>query len=474
MTGIFNRTPAAAKEVLAVEEMSTVDMVVSDEAYDDAVAIGQEAEVDAAAISQAMSVSDRVVAQEAMVAEMLAKPELITAGTVALARESMDLAMVALGAESAGSDFRVSIESMESAPVEAMEVTHEGVKDVAKKIYEGIKMVFKKIVLQIKKLAVKLVIAMDGSSAKAASMLKAFEANKDFVPTAKELPEEVATKLIARVGGINVLNSAWGDKGILTAQGNLEAVRTFTESVTGDLETLHKVADAEADGSDAAKLLAALKSGSFKSFKYQVAQAVAKGDKAGLAKIEVGGTAKALKLTNDQLAELNIPEGVVSGSVQFYPTFPKGNKLHGVVFYSVDVGEDASAAAIVGAIKYSNGTVTALSESDIAKAAKSATVLARDVIVAKLRGFETASKDLKAYSDARMKDVDKAMKDIDTIAKKSDGLAVFNRLAGSELNMSRMFIAGNHISSVLAGASTTRAVLGGIAAHINMYAKPGK
>jgi len=96
-------------------------------------------------------------------------------------------------------------------------------------------------------------------------------------------------------------------------------------------------------------------------------------------------------------------------------------------------------------------------------------VLGKTAIEAGLRALKPASKQLKSFADARMKDIDKVMKEIDVVAKKATGMTMFNRLSNSEFNKIRLFMASTYISAIFAEVKGTRARLATIQQHIAMY-----
>jgi len=472
--GIFGKTEMAAAVVTVADTLSTEDMILADQAFDDAAAIATEAESDYESMSQALAVGQQVEVQAALATETLEHPEVVNAATVALARESMALAVIAMGG-TLSPEYAVSTEAMQSAPVQSLEVATEGLKDTAKKIYEGIKMIFKKIALSMKKLAAKLVVALNSVGSKAEAVLKSFSVDKDSIPDTAGFDVKVAAKLIKSRAAMTAMIAAGQDTDGFGV-GNIQAISAFTSEAAADLTALF--AAAGKDGAATEKsLLVALTAGGFKSFKYQLAAEVAKaGSASGLSKLDLGGKAKKLELSSDQTDELNLPKDTVSGSASFYPTYVKGNSIHGVVFYATELSEDElkSSSDVLASVKYSNASVTAMSDKEIEDAAKALKIMDRAAIVTMLEGLKSASKDLKKFSDSRMKDIDVATKEIDAAAKAGEGVALFNRIAGSEFNKIRMFIAGNHISSVFAMASLAKHQLGFVVANIKTYSAPGK
>jgi len=176
----------------------------------------------------------------------------------------MELALVALGG--GVSDYQVSTESMESAPLQALEVTTEGIKDVSKKIYESIKMVFKKIMLSMKKLVAKLVVAMDGTSKKAKAMAKSF-AIDSAGQVAKKFEEKDALRLVKRSAGFNLLADKFGgaDSVVGKLTENLKVLSEYSSQSIEDYGKFVEELKAVAANFEGDKVTEAFKNGDFKT-----------------------------------------------------------------------------------------------------------------------------------------------------------------------------------------------------------------
>jgi len=466
--GIFGSTAVQA----AGGGMGTIsheEDVLATNAFIEAGELAHEAESDYADMVQANVVGAKLDTQAAMVGTMLGKPESITSGTVAMARESMELALVALGG--GVSDYQVSTESMEAAPLQALEVTTEGIKDVAKKIYESIKMVFKKIALTMKKMTAKLVVAMDGTSNLAEKMLASFM-KKGAKLTPQEFDEKTALSIVTRGSAFEVIADTVSDSkyAIYRLTTNLEAVRDYCDLRASDYTALvAAITKLTEDNADGDHVVTALKEGSFKSAQYVAASNAAKFGKAATAFKGLGSGLSELKLSADQLAEVSLPEGATSPV--FYPTFVKGSKIHGVVFYVPDVEsiDTSNPRELLGSVTFSNASFTAVDEAGLVASAKALKVMTVSEIEKALTVLKPATKALQLFAAARLKDVDRAMKEIDKAAKASSGIAVLNRIAGTEFNKTRMFIAGNYISTIFALAAYYRNEMTTVALHIKQY-----
>jgi len=475
--GILGST-SAHETVGGMGAISHEDDVLATDAFIEAAELAHESESDYADMVQATVVGAKLDTQAALADTMLGKPESITSGTVMMARESMELALVALGG--GVSDYQVSTESMESAPLQALEVTTEGIKDVSKKIYESIKMVFKKIALAMKKLAAKLVVAMDGTSKKAKAMTKSF-AIDNAGKVAKKFEEKTASKLVKRSAGFNLLAGKYSGATNVVSKltANLVVVTEYTAAVLADYTALAaavvtarvglKGTEEEHTKPELQIINDELKQLNPKTLAFVAAKARANNSTDKIDFKGIDGGAVAIDLTSDQLDETSAPDGATN--VVFYPTFTKGDKIHGVIFYTAELesGQDPTIDGLLHTIEYTNTSVTAYDESALESQGKALQVMSTSEITNKLDSLKDASKTIKSFSDARFKEIDGLNKEMDKAAKASSGLSVFNRLSGKQFNKTRMFVAGNYISSVFATASHYRNELATVAAHIGQY-----
>jgi len=454
----------------SVGTISHEDDVLATDAFIEAGELAHESESDYADMVQANVVGAKLDTQAALADTMLGKPESITSGAVMMARESMELALVALGG--GVSDYQVSTESMETAPLQALEVTTEGIKDVSKKIYESIKMVFKKISLTMKKLAAKLVVAMDGTSKKAKAMSKAFAINNSG-QIAGKFEEKTALQLVKRSAGFNLLAAEFGgaDKVVGALTANLEVVSEYSKQSIVDYATfttqVKKLTSENASGNIIAR---AFKDGAYKTLAFLTGKKAAEaGNTKGVNFTGIVGGVTPLKLTSDQLDESSVPDGATNAV--FYPTFVKGAKIHGVIFFTPEVEDDVDTnpRVLFGLIEYTNTSITAYDDDALETQGKSLQPMTAGDIEKKLGSLKDASKTIKAFSDARFKNIDQLTKEMDKSAKAGTGLSILNSISGKQFNKTRMFVAGNYISSVFATAAHYRNELATVAAHIGQY-----
>jgi len=447
------------------KEPTLAEDIMAEAAYDEAAVIAHESEVSAMQMLQGSAIADHLEDQAAYGEVLLADAGSINKSTVALARESMTLAVVALGGV-VSEEYLVSNEAMEASPAQAMEVTNEGVKDVAKKIYAGIKMLFAKIALQIKKLVAKLVVALNGTGKKAEKLLAKFKENKAAKPTKAKFEPEEAEKIIRSTMSVSA-SSEFDDDSFDT---NFKAVVKWSEGFDTDIDAI------EAAMKDNAELsvIDAVQGVSPKSIKMAVVKDIlkAKGNKSAakesLASLGKGLGFVAADVTKEQYSDLNVDSGEFA---VFLPLFVKGNSVHGALFHTkeaVDV-EKLDLGGIANLVSYKNSSYTYMTDAEVTEKSKNSEVMDRGEILATLTDMKTASKDLKKFSDSRLKELDTAMKDINKAASAAPGLAILNRLRTTEHNKIRMFIAGNYISSIFAEAQVTRSRLHLAVAHIDMY-----
>lgn len=463
-------TTSAQEHASGMGAISHEDDVLATDAFIEASELAHESESDYANMVQANVVGAKLDTQAAMADTMLGKPESITSGTVMMARESMELALVALGG--GVSDYQVSTESMESAPLQALEVTTEGIKDVSKKIYESIKMVFKKIALTMKKMAAKLVVAMDGTGKKAKAMAKSFAIDSRG-QIAGKFEEKTALRLVKRNAGFNLLAAEFGgaDKVVGALTSNLDVVSAYTQQSIVDYATftakVKELTDANTSGNI---ILKAFKDGVYKTISFLTGKKAAEaGTTKGAKFTGIDGSVTPLKLTTDQLDETSVPDGATN--VVFYPMFVKGAKIHGVVFFTPEVEDDVdtNSQVLFSLVEYTNTSITAYDDDALEAQGKSLQPMTVGDIEKKLNSLKDASKTVKSFSDARFKDIDRLTKEMDKSAKASSGLSILNSISGKQFNKTRMFVAGNYVSSIFATASHYRNELATVAAHIDQY-----
>ena len=476
--GIFGQL-STESEKLELGELSLHEDIMADQAFDEAQVLATESASDYMAMEQASAVADRLEAQSDVTAELLEHPEEVNAGTVAMARESMTLALTALGAKD--QDYVVSNESMVASPLHALQVTHEGIGKTTKSIYEGIKMLFKRISLTIKKLAAKLVVMLNRTGKKAEKMLKAFKADKTAHATKSKLEDSDATKIIDRTGGVRALkkpDDKFGDSAVEVYKKlavNMKMVKDVNSAyATGVSELKDAVIKYNNDSANTEKIenLSQITSSALGDMSTNKVfdKLVSTNDLNINAFItEIESNAKSLTITG-RIDDLSLTDEY-DGDPVFYPTYTKGNKIHGVVFYKkkVESGEDNTVLDILNSFKWTNASVSGILDDKLEVEKEKMTVKSREEINTDLTSLKPASTQLKTFADARQRDIETVVKEINKLAKDSGIKTIFKRYESKQATRTRMFVAGNYVASIFAMASTMRAELAAAAMHVSYY-----
>jgi len=468
--GIFGVT-SKPSEVAQDSELTIESMVMAEAAFDEAAELAHEAEVEAISIAQAVNVAEHMDQQAVLGTEAAQHPEMINSLSVALARESMVMATVALGGTCDAEEV-ITTESMTSAPVESMEVTTEGFKSRTKSIYEGIKILFKKIGLTMKKMAAKLVVAMDSTGKKAEKMLKNLKAMSKAVAKETKLSEKDSKKLNKSMGGYLGLRSAGSAfetpaQMMESLEKNMKALAVMGKDIAEDSQILSEAMQSDAvknaaNDTDRIKATFAAAKG-LASNKYLTAKSIAGATTVKVRAALSDGEIMAIS-DGDRKDALNLDSDVESFA--FYPTYVRGNNIHGVVIYVEKVDDAESVDDFLKAYKYKNAQVPGLTDDELDKEIPVGTQAYMNDTLTMLK---SASKKLKSFSDARMKDLDAISKAVDKEAKKASGFSFFNRLRDSEVTHIRLFAAANFVASIFAYAKFNRAILHSVAVHMDMY-----
>lgn len=140
--------------------------------------------------------TDQVEEQEAIIEE---KPEEVTEDTVAVAQEAffITLARLRLPYEEIRA-HRISIESSDSTPLQKLQVSCEGIKDMLKKIGDGIVKAIKAIINTIKKLFQNAVIFFDRSAKTIDALITKY---KDSTKAKINANDSVVKKVNSYFGG---------------------------------------------------------------------------------------------------------------------------------------------------------------------------------------------------------------------------------------------------------------------------------
>ena len=479
--GIFGTLSTESESVDDAKFEENVMVEVSDEAdYTEVCDMVASSESEYLSMEQATAVASKLDVQHELTGEMLEHPEEVTAGAVAMARESMDLALAVLGGRPS-TEYAVSNESMVSSPLHALQVTHEGIGKTSKRIYEGIKMLFKRIALTIKKMAAKLVVMLNRTGKKAEKMLKAFKADKTSNATKSKLEDSDATKIIDRTGGVRALkknNDSFGATAVevyKTLAVNMKMVKDVNSAYATGVSELkdavikHNSTATENDKINSLTDVTTNKLNAISTNK--VLLELVDTGKLNITKFvgHINNEAKNLDIAN-RLDDLSLTDEYVDAPV-FYPTYTKGNKIHGVVFYKkkVESGEDNTVVDILNSFKWTNASVSGILDGELENEKKVMTVKSREDISTDLTSLKPASTQLKTFADARQRDIETVVKEINKLAKDSGVKTIFKSYESKQATRTRMFVAGNYVASIFAMASTMRAELAEAAMHVSYY-----
>ena len=493
--GIFGTLSTESESVDDAKFEENVMGEVSDEAdYAEVCDMVASSESEYLSMEQATAVAAKLDVQHEITGELLEHPEDVTVGAVAMARESMDLALAVLGGRPS-TEYAVSNESMVSSPLHALQVTHEGIGKTSKRIYEGIKMLFKRIALTIKKMAAKLVVMLNRTGKKAEKMLKAFKADKTAHATKSKLESDDATKILKKLSGYSALleESGFGAKTWDVLAKNMKGIVAYNDLLTKMIPSLTKAVEeagmaagkqvlvdavfatdnakakrAEFDAMSPEEMSEAIK---------KVPDALAAAKLASAEKLTAEGLSgltggKVNEFQIDESDDHNIPDEYEPDSLVFLPVYPKGDKIHGVLFYrkKLDDDERDDEIAQIASVKYINATVDAYDDDTVTTKTENTPVWSRDEINTELTSLKPASTQLKTFADARQRDIDKATKDINKYEKDRKGnWGYITRFRNSTYSRMRMFVAGNFVSSIFARAAIARAQLATAAIHISYY-----
>jgi len=324
----------------------------------------------------------------------------------------------------------------------------------------------------MKKMAAKLVVAMDSTGKKAEKMLKNLKAMSKAVAKETKLSEKASKKLNKSVGGyLGLLDGgdAFKTPALLTEslEKNMKALAVMGKDIAEDSQKLSEAMQSDAAknaDNDAARVKATFAAANgVASNKYLLARSIATEASLKMTTALFGGEIMTIS-DGDRKDALNLDSDVTSFS--FYPTYVRGNNIHGVVIYMEKVDDTESVDDFLKAYKYKNAQVPGLTDDELDKEIP---VNTQAALKEALTVLKSASKKLKSFSDARMKDLDAISKAVDKEAKKASGFSFFNSLRDSEITHIRLFAAANFVASIFACAKLNRAILHSVAVHMDMY-----
>jgi len=421
---LFDRIKLSNEDFEGAPVDTTEAIIEGDLAYADAMDIAREAMMDVVAMDTAQSA---VMALDAKIANeeyLLANPEKITTETVVLAQESYRSVAAILGANVEDIDGVVSHESIESSPITAMQVSHEGVKDFIVKLYESIKLLFKKIANAIKKVVVKLVVAMNGVEKAAKKLQDKLKKNNTSTPKEKNLKEKDAKvwtkyfQAIAKLSGEDNVHEA-----------AKELLSFYTTTLDSNLN--NAVTEIIKNGE------------SFEKYFEKADDSLAFNIAVGLLNEKV--IKYSWKTTVKDILDINEDENIIIIN-------PVNDKVKGIIIVTEKSDDDDKKVNL----KFKVGNITIKSEA----------ITGDDVPATNPSGLLTilisAAKGLKGFSDRRIKEIDAMYKELDKLADQKGSNAVNKFLLKQKASFGtniRALVAGAYLDSVLGYSSATKKVL---------------
>jgi len=293
---------------------------------------------------------------------------------------------------------------------------------------------------------------MNRTGKKAEKMLKSFKAEKNKTAKESKLDSSVSDKIAKRVGGIELVGAGDPYTAYDEMAANIEALVDADLNRVQLFEALSKVPDNDNTYWTAAAVVEEFA-------KYGI-----KYDGKGMSGMTLAKifpkvlTAhydkRKMKLDGITADMAGVSDKEFSDSMVF-PLYAKGELVYCSVVYIPDSAretksDDAEAVAVARA----DHKLFSVSVSDLGDdKSKEVTVLSTTDIEKSLESMKTSSKKLKAFSDKRLKDMDKVMKVINEASKTSAGIPTVRRFKATASNKLRTMVASTFISSIFAMAS---------------------
>lgn len=177
------------------EETTSVDVeevMAQEEELEEFQAIASETEDTLETIEEAEALEEEVEAKIEEQEALLEKPEEVTETDAVVAQEALKYVTDRLGLAIPAA---VSREAAAAAPVDALTVSNEGLKDIAKKIWESIKKAWQIVAANAAKLLDKLIVMIAGVSRNAAALEAKLKAAGDK-PNVDTLDEKETAKVV--------------------------------------------------------------------------------------------------------------------------------------------------------------------------------------------------------------------------------------------------------------------------------------
>jgi len=479
--GLFGTLTRESDKTMLGIGSSTEDDIIADSAYLEAVEITNETANDAVNIAQAIAISDHMDSQRTVIEDIQNNGQ-TNVGVAVMTRESMDLAMVALG----GSVSTTPMSDIIAHPASYLETTTEDIGSTLKKVYETIKNVFKRLIMNIKKLAAKVVVFMNNTGKKAEKLHKAFKARKTAVAKESKIDDK-DKKYVEALSGIKSINTGLVLKNEESfTPGKLKpTLEILSANVTTLVEEellaekdnatlMEKFEEYKKKNStipdDSAMNSALRLVDGLKSYRYLTAQNVSRNKKwpSYLESSKLVGTSKFFNSKSIEHVD-DLPDDAIPETLTFAPTYVKKGVVHGLWIYAekLDDDEKENTTAILKSIKYKSGSIDVLENNDLSDV--KVPVLSKDDILKGLSSLKTASKDLKSFSDARFKEIDKLNKMVDKLGTSKYIPNIFQRIAVSNTNRLSMFATGHFVSSIFAAANLYKQALAELTMYMRYY-----
>ena len=419
----FMKKAQAPSETMELEALSIESAISADEAYDELMELSTEVRSDIHDANDAAFAATMISGTTQAAQAVTGKEDITVADVAALAVESNKQMVEMFGGEM---EAELSTEDVHASPAASLTMSNEGAKEFLEKVYKAAKLIVAKIVNKLKKLIVKVVVVMDGTNKKAAALLKTVKGSKAAKPSSKLFSESEAKTIIKRGYSPFIIVRPTSTE---LATGN--DIKSYGKNVNTNLTKVLTVVD-----------------------KYREAFNTAD-DRATLNKF----TTTVTELKEGAEKELG---GYVAGLEDdaFISLYSVGSTVRVATFSLPNSDKDATDDEILDSIakfKIAGKTVK-LDVFDDIDADKLAVVSKAD-LESTLGDIVTSSKDIKKFSDARMKEIGKLEKEMDQYAKDSSGSALKNKFAGNAINISRTLVTSLYLDAILAYVSVNRNLL---------------
>ena len=440
---LFDRIKLSNEDFEGAPVDTTEAIIAGDLAYADAMDIAREAMMDATAMDAAQSAINALDAKLANEEYLLANPEKITTETVVLAHESYRGVAAILGANIEDIEGVVSHESIESSPITALQVSHEGVKDFIVKLYESIKLLFKKIANAIKKVVVKLIVALNGVEKAADKLLKSLKGASD-TPKKSNLEDKEVKVWNKQFALFIALNSSIKSDEFVA--GVVEIYNKLDNTLVKNIDILEDTAEdilnnLNKEKTDTEDTMYRTKS------KTKLAEL----------KNKLNEIAGKIKNFNDLKKALNVEDAIF-----VLPLTCTGTSIKTIV---VEKNDDEK---VTQNNIYSVKSLKVTVENEL----ETISVISKENLIKNIGSLKSFAKGLKGFSDRRIKEIDAMYKELDKLADQKSSNVVSKFLLKQKASFGtsiRALVAGAYLDSVLGYSSASKKLLAYLRDHASMY-----